>query len=190
MGLLIQFPVDLKESDRVKLLSDGGICLKSYGPPFLFWFYSITIIAIIYILYLAIRIPIEKLLILESNILSLSLSYSLYLLLICTPTTIVCYLFYEKNIIKNKNNLFIVHKVFWKTVSKKRFNLKLDGLFIKHFFDSPNIAAIENKEDMEAFKNRGYYQLFAITVDNKKILIDRHSQPRELKKMMSLLNKY
>ncbi len=199
MGLMYIFPVtdDPTEGDRIDIQSIGSIkmlTLKTYGLPMIFWGYLLSAFSVIALMWLASRDVISKLLTYEDPTL-LFLGHLVQLTLILTPIVLLCFFFYEKNIIKFNDVLIMRYKLFFIPFWQNKIKLKsADALMVEHFMDSPNMAKIknqfeDNKEALKHFENRGYFELKAETA-TKKISIDRHSRKADLLKMRDLLIKY
>lgn len=193
MGLLYVMPVSEQELDRVEISEDqdGKILhVKSYGLPLIFWGYLLAILAVIFIMIVAIKDPLAKVLNGDDQI-NMLIGYALLAILILTPVTLISFFFYEKIISKKSSELTISHKLFWIPVWKTKLELKDQAaLTLEHFLDSPNMARLRSKEDMKGFENRGYFELFAILKNEKLVRIDRSSQRYELGKLRDFLSKY
>ena len=186
MGLLYPFPISEKESDHVEV-QDQTLTLRSYGLPLLFWGYLMAILSILLIMYLAIQDPLAKLRQME-DVLNMALAYSVYVCFALIPLSLLAFFFYEKVLMKKKNSLIIIHKIFYIPFLKQ--HLELTGDFsIRHFLASPNIARQKDDPKMQAFQNRGHFHLYGMTLKGEKI-IDRHSQKRELEKLRDLLKRW
>lgn len=193
MGLLYVMPVSENEIDRVEVVeSEIGkiVHVKSYGLPLIFWGYLMAILAVIFIMAIAIKEPLAKVLAGEDMI-NRIIGYTVLAILLIAPAGLISFFFYEKILSKNGNQLTVSHKVFWIPVWKKKLVLKSqDALTLEHYLDSPNMARIQNKEDMKGFANKGYFELFAILENEKLVRIDRSSQRYELGKLKDFLSKY
>lgn len=200
MGLMYIFPVTDDpnlEDDRVEVKgqdADKELVLKTYGLPMIFWGYLVAAFAVLLLMWLAARAVIEKLLSYDDPsmiFLGLLVKWSLIL----TPVVLLGFFFYEKVMIKNKNKLTLVYRVFFIPFWQTKLELKsADALVVNHFIDSPNMAKIrnqyaENKEALKHFENKGYFELIAETVKGKKS-IDRHARKADLIKMRDLLARY
>mgnify|MGYP003641122464 FL=1 len=189
MGLLYLMPVSENEVDRVEV-KNKAIHLKSYGLPLVFWGYLLAILGVIFIMAIAIKDPVLSVLNGEDEINRL-LGIGVTLVLAFIPFGLLCFFFYEKTLCKNDLQLLVIHKVFWIPVKKTVIHLKLkDSFTLEHYLDSPNMARLEGKLDMKGFENKGYFELFAISSEDKLIQIDRCSQRRELVKLKEILSKY
>ena len=189
MGLLYQMPVSEIEADRVEI-NQQTLLVKSYGLPLIFWGYLLAILSVIFIMFVAIKDPISKVISGEDAI-NRFLGYGVSATLIFIPIFLLAFFFYEKVISKNDVHLKITHKIFWLPFRSTRINLKAkDSFTLEHFLDSPNMARIQKVDEMRAFENRGYFELFAITSEDKLIRIDRSSQRKELIKLKDFLAKY
>ena len=179
MGLLYQMPVSEIEADRVEI-NQQTLLVKSYGLPLIFWGYLLAILSVIFIMFVAIKDPISKVISGEDAI-NRFLGYGVSATLIFIPLFLL----------KNDVHLKITHKIFWLPFRSARINLKAkDSFTLEHFLDSPNMARIQKVDEMRAFENRGYFELFAITSEDKLIRIDRSSQRKELIKLKDFLAKY
>ncbi len=189
MGLLYVFPVSEDETDFI-IKKDDTLTLKTYGLPYIFWIYAICIVTVVFFMFLAIKEPILKLISLGEDT-DATLGYALLSFVGLTPVFIFAFFFYEKRIIKNKNKLGLEHRVFGIKVFSEEFLLENgDQLTIDNFIDSPNVARMKNTPDTVGFQNRGYFTLKLTSVDNKKILIDRHNRKVDLEKLKEILLKY
>ena len=116
------------------------------------------------------------------------LAYCVISIFILGPLVILGFYFYEKEIIKDKNSLTVIHKVFF--IPFKKHHIKLtpeNTLRLVHLLDSPNMAKINKQEGMAGFENRGHFQVFAKNIKNQDVLIDRNSRKGEMKRLMRLL---
>lgn len=193
MGLLYIMPVSEDEIDRVEVIESEGsklVHVKSYGLPLIFWGYLLAILSVIFIMAIAIKGPLEAVLSGEDQINKI-LGYIVLSILFITPTALIAFFFYEKVISKSGKDLVITHKVFWLPVWKKNLILKdAQALTLEHFLDSPNMARIQNRDEMKGFANKGYFELFAILENQKLVRIDRSSQRYELTKLKDFLSKF
>ncbi|MCY4524340.1 MAG: hypothetical protein OXB84_06345 [Halobacteriovoraceae bacterium] len=184
MGLLFPFAVTLKETDRVKVVKES-LVVKTYGLPLIFWGYLAAILTILCFMYLAVSKPLVKYY-QHGQAIDQILAVLVYLFFICIPIVSLGFFFYEKVMIKKKDRLHIIHKLFYLPYHSRKF--KLTGeFFIHHFTDSPNMAS--KKGYPAAFRNKGYFYLYAHT-SKGVIQIDRHSQKGELKKLKILLENF
>lgn len=184
MGLLFPFAVTLEEKDRVKV-SGKNLIIKTYGLPLMFWGYLAATLTILSFMYLAIANPLAKFY-QNGELPDQIMAVSIYLIFILLPIVLLGFFFYEKILIKKKDQLTIVHKIFYIPFYLQKLELT-GGFLIHHFSDSPNMAAKLNYP--AAFKNRGHFFLNAKTSKGEK-RIDRHSMKRELKKLKLLLEKF
>ncbi len=188
MGLLYVFPVSEEETDFV-VRKDQTLILKTYGLPYIFWIYAICAVLVVFFMFLAIKEPILKLVSLGDET-DATLGYSLLTFVGLIPVFIFAFFFYEKRIIKKKNELGLEHRVLGiKAFSEKFLLEKDDQLEISNFIDSPNVARMKNTPDTVGFQNRGYFTLHLRSVEGKKILIDRHNRRVDLEKLRDLLLK-
>lgn len=189
MGLMYVFPVSEEETDFV-IKSQNGLTLKSYGLPYIFWFYAVCVIAVIFFMFLAIKQPILKLVALGDDTDAL-LGYSLLTFIGLLPVAVLGFFFYEKRITKNKNELGISHRVFGIPVFSEKFLLEpQDELVVTPFLSSPNVARMKNTDDSAGFQNKGYFVLKLKSSSGKIIQLDRHSRKVDLEKMKSLLESH
>ena len=187
------FPVSEDEQDRIDFSTKNNnkaITLKSYGLPLIFWAYLVIILTVITAMFIAIKGPIEKL-IMTGDPINIALSYCALIVLFGLPTTLLALYFYEKLIFKCDDQIIITHRIFWLPIWRKVILLKSsDSIEINHFSDGPNVAKIRQDHAMKGFENKGYFELFAIEPDNKKVFLDRHSRKADVAKMRDLLKKY
>lgn len=186
MGLLYPFPVSEEEADFV-IKDSNSITLKSYGLPYIFWFYAVCIIGVIILMFIGIRGPILKLVSLGDET-DATLGYALLTLIGISPIAVLAFFFYEKRIIAKKNEIRLQHRIFWIPVFTERFEVtSMDQLFIEIHMDSPNVARIKSQEGTQGFQNKGYFILWLKVDEKNKILIDRHSRKVDLEKLKKLL---
>jgi hypothetical protein len=186
MGLMYVFPVSEEETDFV-IKKDSTLTLKTYGLPYIFWFYAFCSVTVVFFMFLAVKEPVLKLIELGDDTDAL-LGYSLLTFIGLIPVLILSFFFYEKRIIKGKNILKLVHKVFGITVFSEKFAME-DGeeLVVEAFLSSPNVARINSREDNVGFQNKGYFILWLKSKNGKRVQIDRHSRKVDLDKMKGLL---
>lgn len=189
MGLLFQMPVEENELDDRISISKEEICLRSYGPPMVFWGYLLTLFAVLFFMILAIKGPLLKVLTGEDT-LNRVIGAAVLGLLVLGPLTLLAFFFYEKEILKKDRRITVTHKIFF--IPFKRITIDLDQyqLELEHFLDSPNKAALERKEGMAGFENRGYFKLMALSKEGKGVLIDRNSRRGEMRKLKELLENH
>lgn len=189
MGLLYVFPVSEEETDFV-VKKDDSVILKTYGLPYIFWFYAACCVAVIFFMFLAIKEPVLKLVSLGDET-DATLGYTLLSFVGLLPVAIFAFFFYEKRIVKKKNQISLIHKVFGITVFSEKFEIEeTDGLTVESFLNTPNVARMNANETNVGFQNKGYFILWLKSKDNQKIQIDRHSRKADLEKMKLLLEKY
>lgn len=189
MGLLYVFPVSEEETDFA-VIKDETLTLKTYGLPYIFWFYAACVVTVIFFMFLAIKEPVLKLATLgdESDA---SLGYILLSFVGLLPVCILAFFFYEKRIVKKKNKLSLIHKVFGITVFSEKFELEgTDSLTVDSFLSSPNVARMNSNETNLGFQNKGYFILWLTSKAGQRIQLDRHSRKADLEKMKALLEKY
>lgn len=189
MGLLFVLPVSLEEGDRAEVQGDT-LVLKSYGLPMIFWGYLSGIFIIVTAMALAVKAPLIKLYQTQDPI-NQALVLSCSFVLLAVPLGLLCFFFYEKRILKRKDELTLVKKLFGITFWKSKKKLQTEtALGIGHFMDSPNMAKLHNDPDMRGFQNKGYFELFATLDDGRKILVDRSSRKADLVKLQNILKNY
>ncbi len=189
MGLLYVFPVSTDEKDFVDIQEDK-ITLKTYGLPYLFWGYALGICLVILFMFLAIKAPILKLIQLGDETDAL-LGYSLFSFLALLPLTLLSFFFFEKRIIKTKNEFILEYRTFgFKFFSEKFIPHTENPLEVAAFLSSPNVARSRGDGDSAGFQNKGYFILWLKTKEGKRINIDRHSRKADLVKLESLLGQY
>lgn len=186
MGLLYAFPVSREEEDFA-LVKDGKLILKTYGLPYIFWFYAFSCILVVGFMFLAIKGPVLKLIELGDDTDAL-LGYGLLSFVGLLPLVILSFFFYEKRITKQDRTLGLEHRLFGIPVFTEKFELENgDELSVLPFLDSPNVAKIRNDSDSVGFQNKGYFVLWLVSSKGKKVQLDRHSRKIDLEKLKSLL---
>ena len=191
MGLMFPMPVSEDETDFVTFPKTGGIVLKSYGLPPIFWGYLAGFFGLLALLSTAIQRPLLKIMA-SPNAFDALLGYCSALLLLAIPTISLCFYFYEKSIVKKGRSLVVGHKIFWIPVRTKTYTLPLRPrpFVVDHRLDSPNMAKIRPRTSMRAFQNQGYYVLSFFDEAENKIDLDRHSRRADLKKLAALLERF
>lgn len=190
MGLMYVFPATEDETDRIVKSADGAICLKTYGLPLVFWGYLSAILAVIFLLFIAVKEPLSKVLSGTDQINKL-IAVAVLLLLFGLPIILICFYFYEKRILKEKRQITISHHIFGLKIYRKNYLLESEDAFlISHLLDSPNVARIEGEEAMRGFQNKGYFELHFKTDQGSLIFLDRHSRKADLNKIKTLLSDY
>lgn len=184
MGLLYQFPVSEDETDYYQE-TNQEITIKSYGLPHIFWFYYLGIMIVMTLLAVAIWKPLIKLFS-YPDILSQFLAISLLILIVFLPIVLLSFFFYEKVLIKKDNNLIMKYKIFGFSFKTRILNLTDGKVELNHFLDSPNMARIKGDNQMRGFQNKGYFEIFYISA-NQKVLVDRSSRKIDLEKLKTLL---
>lgn len=190
MGLLYPFPISEDEKEHVKIKNDGSLNITTYGLPYVFWAYLGGYLILLSFLIIAIKEPARKLLSMGDPI-NTTLVYLLWGTVIGTTLGFISLFFTHFIISKKDKSLAKVTKIFWIPIRSKTYELESkDAIFIDHFEGSPNVAKIENRPELSAHQNKGYFEIYITRSDGKKILIDRHSQKREARKLTELLSKY
>ncbi|MGK0367776.1 MAG: phosphate/sulfate permease [Thermoproteota archaeon] len=188
MGLLYQFPSDELDQDHVKK-SENSILLRSYGLPPLFWAYGAAILIVYTLIVIGTYNPLIKLMSYPDQMNQI-IGVLLITFLVTLLFSFISFFFYEKNISAKKNSITLIYKLFFIPFRKKMFSIEPESSFeISAYLDSPNMAKLEQKEEMRGFQNKGYFQLFLFS-NEKKILIDRSSRKADLTKMSKLLKQY
>ena len=186
MGLLYVFPVSLEEENFAEKNNDT-IVLKTYGLPYIFWAYALASITVIIFMFFAVKGPIMKLASMGDETDSL-LAYSLLGFIILLPFTILSFFFYEKRIIKDHQNLQLVHKLMGLTFFSEKWSLTgEETLTVETFLSGPNVARLNATEENQGFQNKGYFVLWLNFKDGRRIQIDRHSRKIDLEKLKTLL---
>lgn len=197
MGLMYIFPVtdNENEGDRAEV-KNQSLILRTYGLPMIFWGYLLAALSVVFLMWLASRDIIAKLIAYDDP----SLVYLGLLVkwtLILGPLVAVGFYFYEKVITKKGDKLSVTFKVFFIPLFRKTYSLKSPDAFeVKHYMDSPNMAklrrqqGLESDEAMKHFENKGYFELYLINKKNKVIPLDRHSRKVDLIKLKDLLSRY
>ena len=189
MGLMYVFPVGEDETDFV-IKKDGALILKTYGLPYIFWFYALSSVLVIFFMFLAIKAPVLKLVALGDET-DATLGYSLLTLIGLLPVFVFSFFFYEKRLIKKGSQLSMIHKLFGITVFSEKFSLeKEDCLKVESFLTSPNVARMKGDGENLGFQNKGYFVLWLVDKSGKRIQIDRHSRKVDLDKLKSLLESH
>jgi hypothetical protein len=195
MGLLYPFPVNTQEDESfIKYEKDSdnkpkSLTLKTYGLPYVFWFYLFSILITIIVMFIAIKDPILKLYNTE-DLLNKLISGSCMITLLVCPIALISFFFYQKIIIRNKSNFIIKHNLYgltFKSIQIEINHTDENFLFIHHFIDSPNIAKIEDERAYKLFQNKGYFELYILDKKQRKVLLDRSSRKIDLEKIKDLL---
>lgn len=186
MGLMYVFPVAEDETDFY-IKKDESLVLKTYGLPYVFWFYALCSIAVIGFMFLAIKEPVLKLISLGDDT-DATLGYALLSFVGLLPVTILGFFFYEKRIIRSGDTLRLVHRVFGIIFFSETFPLEsADALKVEAFLDSPNVAKMKGDGENLGFQNKGYFILWLTLPDGKRIQLDRHSRKVDLEKLKKLI---
>lgn len=186
MGLMYVFPVSEDEIDFA-IKKDDTLILKTYGLPYIFWFYALCSVLVVFFMFLAIKEPVLKLISLGDET-DATLGYALLTFVGLLPVGIFGFFFYEKRITKKGSELGLQHRVFGIKVFSEKFLVeKSDHLEIDNFIDSPNVARMKNTPESIGFQNRGYFTLHLRAADGKRILIDRHNRKADLEKLREML---
>lgn len=189
MGLMYVFPVGEDEADFV-VKEDGKLTLKTYGLPYIFWFYALCCVAVVFFMFLAIKEPVLKLIQLGDET-DATLGYSLLTFIGLLPVFIFSFFFYEKRLTRKGAELGMSHKVFRITVFSEKFQLESgDQLIVESFLSSPNVARMKGTEETTGFQNKGYFILWLQSKEGKRIQLDRHSRKADLEKLKALLERH
>jgi hypothetical protein len=192
MGLMYLFPVSLEEADHAKVDPQPPytLTLKSYGLPGIFWFYLVSILSVIAVMFFLVKGPLDKIL-LTQDPLNVWIGRIVYLTLIATPLGLLSIFFYQKKIIKTQQTLIMQHSLFGLTYQKQLERLHQENPFsLRHFMDSPNLARMRQEQKMEQYMNKGYFELWGKREDGTQFFIDRHSRKMDLVKIKNLLEKF
>lgn len=180
------FPVSEDEKEFVSK-NDGILTLKTYGLPYIFWIYAICSVALIFFMFMAIKDPILKLIQLGDDV-DAMLGYSLLTFISLLPIGIFGFFFYEKRIVRNRDKLQLVHKVYGLKIFSEEFIIDNQSkIFIEAFKSSPNVARLNASEENVGFQNKGYFILWLHTSNGKRIQIDRHSRKVDLEQLKKLI---
>ena len=186
MGLMYVFPVAEDETDFY-VKEDETLILKTYGLPYIFWFYALCSISIVGFMFLGIKEPVLKLIHLGDET-DATLGYALLGFVGLLPVTILGFFFYEKRIIRKADTLSLVHKVFGITFFSEKFSLSSpDDLSVDSFIESPNVARMKGDGESLGFQNKGYFILWLTLPNKKRIQLDRHSRKVDLEKLRKLI---
>lgn len=202
MGLIYIFPNEKNPDDDRIVISEGRIELKTYGLPTVFWWYLLAILSVLLVMWIATHDLIGKLIAYPDDITLNFLGHLVKAIFILAPIILFGFFFFEKSLTKTQNKLVISFKLFFITFWRKRLDLKdKDSFFVEHFLSSPNMVRIKNqlthknspefhKEEMRAFENKGYFELYAETQSGEKFCIDRHARKIDLIKIQKLLSDF
>ena len=189
MGLLYPFPIQEDEGDHA-ISQDSSLLLKSYGLPYLFWGYLLAGLTILGVMAFAIRGPLKRILLSEDS-LNFFLGALTLFSLGATAVGFTSLFFVEFRLFKQKDTLIKSLYCFGIPLGRRHFHLRGTRPFeITHFSGSPNMASLENRPGMEGHQNRGYFELYLHTHDEKTVLLDRHSRKIDLEKLQHLLEKF
>jgi hypothetical protein len=190
MGLMYIFPKDKTEIDRVSYPKNGGICVKSYGLPLIFWGYFLAMFITLFAMIVAIWGPLMTVFRGDDDINKL-LAVTVIALLTLIPFASLALLFFEKRIVKKEDQLYLQYFFFFIKCWSKKINLSKSTPFkTTHFSDTPNMAKKSMEPDLKNFRNSGYFKLSATTDKQKDILIDRNSRKQDLLDLSELLQEY
>lgn len=186
MGLLYVFPVSADETDFA-IKQDNKLILKSYGLPYIFWFYALCCVAVVFFMFLAIKGPTLKLVELGDET-DATLGYALLSFIGLLPLIIFSFFFYEKRIIRTRAMISLEYRVFGIRFFTESFGLESsDSLIIEPFLSSPNVARMKSGPENVGFQNKGYFILLLKDKNGRQIQIDRHSRKADLEKLRQLL---
>jgi hypothetical protein len=186
MGLLYVFPVSMDETGFAEK-KDNKIILKTYGLPYIFWIYAFAIIIALIFLFIAGRGPVLKYIQIGDDLDAL-LGYSLLSFLGLLPVILLGFFFFEKRIIKEGPLITMEYRIFGLKAFSEKFTMAKDNaLIVDTFLDSPNVARMKANEENLGFQNKGYFILWLITDNGKKIALDRHSRKADLLKLQDML---
>lgn len=186
MGLMYVFPVAEDETDFY-IKEDQTLTLKTYGLPYIFWFYAFCSIAVVVFMFFAVKAPVLKLISLGDDTDAL-LGYSLLSFIGILPLTVLGFFFYEKRIVVKDKELRLIHRVFGIPVFSEKFEIESpEKLTVEAFLDSPNVARMKGDGASLGFQNKGYFILWLTLKDGRKIQIDRHSRKVDMEKLRKLI---
>lgn len=186
MGLMYPFPISTDETDFA-IRDEKSLVLKTYGLPYIFWIYALCSVAMIFVMFIAVKAPVLKLIELGDQTDSI-LGYSLLSFIGILPVFIFTFFFYEKRIVATPRSLKLEHRIFGLAFYTKQFQLEgTDNLDVESFLNSPNVARMKNNSSEQGFQNKGYFVLWLRHDSGKKVLIDRHSRKADLIKLKDLL---
>src|SRR5690606_41517625 len=109
MGLLYLLPISLDEFQHAKE-KDGGILLKTYGLPLIFWFYLLCIWLVVGIMALVVYRPLE-LLYQTNEQLNQIISIGAYATLSLIPLLFTLAFFYQHRALNRQHELVISHRL-------------------------------------------------------------------------------
>ena len=186
MGLLYVFPVS-QDEEGFYIKDSTKVTLKSYGLPYIFWIYALLILIVIALMFFAIKDPILKLISLGDEVDAL-LGQSLLAFIASLPLFILGFFFYEKQIIKDDQQLFIKHRIFSIKILESKYVLENEDVFeVQPFLPSPNIARLKSDSSSLGFQNKGYFVLYLVKKSGPQYALDRHSRKVDLEKLKMLL---
>ena len=190
MGLFYVFPISESESDRFEILEGLGLCLKTYGPPLIFWGYFAAILTLLGLMALALGDSLGVAL-RSGDLLNQGITVLVIGLFISLPLLLLGLLFYEKRVQKRGTSLKVTHALFGLSLFSTSYELKaFDSFFVRPFLGSPNMAKKANAPSLRGFQNQGYFKLFALGLEGEEIEIDRHGQKKALVRMGEFLSRY
>lgn len=186
MGLLYAFPISLEENDFAEIKNET-LVLKTYGLPYIFWGYAFAVLMVILFMFLAVKEPVLKLVSLGDETDAI-LGYSLLSFIGALPVMILAFFFFEKRIVRNKQFLSLEYRVFGLKVFSEKFTPAENNPFtVGPYLSSPNLARIKGGEEAAGFQNKGYFVIWMMTKEGKRIQLDRHSRKADLIKLEELL---
>lgn len=189
MGLLYPFPATAEETDFIQLQVNPprSVTLKTYGLPYIFWLYAFASLTVVFFLWLAVNDSLAKLVSMGGNV-DRVLVHSLQTLLVCVPLVTVGFFFYEKRLIRRGDQLTIQGRILGIPFQQRVVTLaKSEAFVIKHYLDAPNMARLKAGADAQGFQNKGYFTLWARTLEGREVQLDRHSRKADLNGVMTLL---
>ncbi len=190
MGLLYQFPNSKNETDYVEYQSSpASIIIKSYGLPYIFWFYAIGILATLFLLALTIW-PSITTLYQYDDVSAKIIALATFALLILSPFALLLPFFFQKILKAKSKKLEIKATILGIKVYHKTFeNVTADKLIVRHFLSSPNYARLHQNEHNQDFQNRGYFELtLELPGSLRPFVLDRSSRKQDLIDLQSLLS--
>jgi hypothetical protein len=186
MGLLYLFPNSLEEENNVQTIGTKLI-LRTYGLPGIFWVYLLASLSVILVMFLLIKSPLDKLMA-TAETLNTFLAYLVYFTLIAVPLGLMAFFFFQKTIIKEGNSIELLYKIFFLPLWRKKFIVgSVEPFFIRQLMDSPNMARLNPKTEMQQYMNKGYFELWGRQENGQIFLLDRHSRKADLVYLVQLL---
>lgn len=191
MGLLFPMPVREDEAGLVRRPPGGGVEVKSHGPAPFFWFCLAALLAVLALMALAAAAPLARMAS-SRDPLDAALARAAVALLGAAPVLLVGLHGYAKVLVKKGRSLAVVHRIFGVPVLTRRLVLadRPEPFLVAPSRPSPNMAALRGDAAARAFRTQGHHELFAIDEAGRRVRIDRHTRPADLRALAALLSKY